>query len=610
MKTAFHVFRKDVRRLRFWLVLWLALVAAPLVLRAIPEMGFPFMFSRAMLATGVSLATVILFAVVITLVVHEDPATGSSAFWLTRPISPTSLWAAKLLFVFLVLVAPAAAVETIQLALTGIGAKLVALAIPEIVLEWSVWATAFLVLASITSSLAGMIPALLGGEALRGIAFLLVVVGTTMISRHILPDFHMMWIMTALRIVGQGFPDLATLRPGVGASQTLVRWTLGIACALAIARVQYGARRRGSSWGLIGATFILLGIVRVHWTWDLVGGTSPAIFEHAGLVRDETIHVTLDRHGSRDAGVVQRMKEGSPAAGTVRGLVSIAGVEPPNGGELRRLDGTLTFPDGHTLSLVAAGQGFGESIGWDPRAVQSLLGATRLVNLAQEEATTVAMTITSPSSGDLEKYAHSSGRLTATATVTMRAYRLAAELPLQPGATYRTGQGQAVMDALQCQNGDCAAMIRETHVSLLLAPSADHVVQRMLFFRVNPDVLYILRNRGRGEAFWPQRGTTFGFGWITRSRRDETTMVAQFRSSVAPSPPLPRLDGDWIAGADLVRIEATPVRDVVTQVEVPDFVIDGGSESSGAAAGMWEKSEALAFDVGRRSVLRAPHEID
>jgi len=586
MNTALHVFRKDARRFRSWLALWLALVAMPLVLRAIGPLGsFPFMFPSALLSTVVALATLLLFAILIVLVVHEDPATSSGAFWLTRPVSPTSMWAAKVLFVLVMLVVPVSAVETILLALAGIGTKLVALAIPEILLEWAVWATAVLVLASITSSLAGMIPSLLGAGALRAIAFLLVVTGTALLSRHGLPDFRMMWIMTAARVAGQSVPDLATLVPGIGASRTLVRWTLAIACALAIARVQYGSRHRGSAWALIGAAFILLAIVQVHWRWDLLQGRDfSAGFRPRASVQDGGIHVTLDRHGTRDAGMVQRAGEASPAAGTIRARMSIEGVDPPNGGELRRLDGSLTFADGRTFSIVATGRpGFGDDSDWDPHAVQAVLGASRLVNLAQEDVTTVPMTIMSAPSADLEKYAGASGRLKATAVVTVRAYRVVAELPLQPGATFGREQHQAVIGGFYCQNGDCAVMIRETHISLLLAPSENRLVQRMLFFRVNPDVLYILRNRGRGEAFWPQHGTTFGFGWITHSRLDETTMVANFRSSVTAGPPLPRLDGDWIAGADLVRVEATPVQEVMTQIEVPDFVIDGGPGSSADA---------------------------
>ena len=81
MNTALHVFRKDLRRFRSWLALWLVLVATPLVLHAVgPQASFPFMLSRAVLSTGATLATVVLFAVLIVLVVHEDPATNSGAF--------------------------------------------------------------------------------------------------------------------------------------------------------------------------------------------------------------------------------------------------------------------------------------------------------------------------------------------------------------------------------------------------------------------------------------------------------------------------------------------------------------------------------------------------
>jgi len=81
-------------------------------------------------------------------------------------------------------------------------------------------------------------------------------------------------------------------------------------------------------------------------------------------------------------------REASHAAGTIRERMSIEGVDPPNGGELRRLNGTLTFTDGHTVSIVAGGMpGFGDGSGWDARAVHALLGTSRLVNLAQEGVT-------------------------------------------------------------------------------------------------------------------------------------------------------------------------------------------------------------------------------
>src|SRR5262249_20940487 len=200
------------------------------------------------------------------------------------------------------------------LALAGIGTKLVVLAIPEILLEWAVWATAVLVLASITSSLAGMIPSLLGAGALRAIAFLLVVTATALLSQHGLPDFRMMWMLAAARVfAGQSFPDLAALVPGIGASRTLVRWMLAIACAVAIARVQYGSRHRGSAWALIGAAFVLLAIVQVHWRWDLLPRRDFSVgFRPRAWVQDGGIHVTLDRHGARDAGMVERGGEGSP----------------------------------------------------------------------------------------------------------------------------------------------------------------------------------------------------------------------------------------------------------------------------------------------------------
>src|SRR5207249_163110 len=140
---------------------------------------------------------------------------------------------------------------------------------------------ALVVLASVTTSLAGMIPALLAAVALRGAAFLLVVTAIKLLSRHTVPHYHMMWTFTALRMVDRGFPSVEDIRPGLGASLTLVCWTLAVACALAIARVQYGIRRRGATWASVAAAFVLITVVRGLWRWDFVGGKTPAIWAHA-----------------------------------------------------------------------------------------------------------------------------------------------------------------------------------------------------------------------------------------------------------------------------------------------------------------------------------------
>ena len=157
--------------------------------------------------------------------------------------------------------------------------------------------------------------------------------------------------------------------------------------------------------------------------------------------------------------------------------------------------------------------------------------------------------------------------------LTLKRYRVTGALPLRIGTRYDDGIVNAVLTSTQNQNGNLLVMFRETQVSLLLAPSPS-LNTRMLFFRFNPNVLYLLRNRRRGEAYWPQNGGTFGFGWPSRTRVDETIMVLSYQSASGSGPPLPRIDDDWLADADLVRIEAEAIGRTSKRVSVSGFTIE------------------------------------
>jgi hypothetical protein len=133
---------------------------------------------------------------------------------------------------------------------------------------------------------------------------------------------------------------------------------------------------------------------------------------------------------------------------------------------------------------------------------------------------------------------------------------------------------RALITSVQNQDGNCMVLFDETAISLR-SRRAERPSPRS---RVNPNILYVLRNRRRSEAVWPQNGTTVGFGWPSRTRVDETVIMSVYRSNVGSGPPLPRVDDAWLADADLLRIEAEPVGTVTRHVVESAFtipVVDG-----------------------------------
>lgn len=559
MSVASHVLGKDVRRHVLWLVAWLAVCAGPLAALGLPDDA---LMTRVAINTAAPAVRLALFLMLVQMVVHEDPLVDSTAFWLTRPIGGRALLGGKLLFVAVLLVLPAVAADVALIGVTGLASRQVWLAIPEIALEWTLWASAMFALASLTSTFRGVL-----GVALR-VAILWVVVGLA-------------WpfLVHAERFRTGTSPSLsvALLLPwdvdssgemaSFVASRTIAVSVLELVACVGTAAVLFFTRRIRLAWATIGLAIVAVVALSTEWRWNFFATTASAMPTAAGGAVGRDAALSIDLIG-RTSSWAQQAAGSDSNQRVLYGRIAVTGLEPPLAAGVQRLSGSLTFADG--TGFAAGGAGEGVMGIWSPTAVEALLDGARLVNLDQEHA--FARPIVMAPLADYRRHQGESGRLDVTATLTVARYRVAAALPLRPGARYEDGTVRAVISSVQNQDGNCLVWFRETQVSLLLAPSAS-VHRRMLFFRFNPDVLYVLRNRRRGEAFWPQNGMTFGFGWPTRTRVDEAAVMAMYRSKPESGPPLPPIDDAWLGGADLVRIDAEPVGTVERHLVDADFTI-------------------------------------
>lgn len=173
MNLTFHLVRKDFSRVRWILAIWYPILIASVVLDArielfvdgrgpAQEVGTP---SSAELdfAVVVLVGLLVIFfdllmrAAIVSKLVHDDATVGSTAFWLSRPITGGTLLASKALLLALAII-PADIV--VQLAATNhlSGSPSTS---PEVFLMPVISTAVFMMLAAVTSSLAGM--AVLGG---------------------------------------------------------------------------------------------------------------------------------------------------------------------------------------------------------------------------------------------------------------------------------------------------------------------------------------------------------------------------------------------------------------------------------------------------------------
>jgi hypothetical protein len=573
MTTAVHQLRKDVRRHARWLAVWAALCILPLGAFALPANAT---MAHAALAGIAPALRFVVFVVLTVLVVHEDPLVDSTAFWLTRPIGAGPLLASKLLFVGVLLLLPVVAVDVVYVTCAGVGTPYVLLAIPEIALDWTVWGTGVFALATLTTTLPGFLGA--------GFKVALLAVAAHWVVRMALhiAHAHSLGEALTLELFGLAGPMLGVLDPwrevpSLLASRTLATLALLTMVGLAVATLQYRSRRTRLTWGALTLGVLVVIGLRAVWAWDFVELPRPEPVVDAKAA--EMLRVSLDPTGRLESMSLGGGRGQATDKKTIYARARVEGTTPPVVPEIDRLDGWLTFDDGSRVPLAGRSAAYSVESTWNAIEVEKLL-AVRFVNIEQEGATDVP--VVSLASAEYARRAGTSGRLAGTALLVLRTYHVAAELPARPDAAYDHGTEHAVVTGVYNESGDCTVNVRETQVSLLLAPNP-HAYRRMYMFRFNPDVLYVLRNRARGEAFWPRFGASVGFGWPSRTRIEEIMAPSVYRSNIASNPPLPRIDDAWMADAEVVRIEADSVGMVTRPIEPSTFTIPG---DAGARAGV------------------------
>jgi ABC-type transport system involved in multi-copper enzyme maturation permease subunit len=131
MNLIIHLVKTDIRRSRALLLVWLLLLALQGMLGSFgmntANPGSQMFTS--MIAQLMPQLEMLLFFVFVAFVVLADPLVGTTGFWLTRPISRSTLLKSKALFAAVVLVLPAVIVEVAGFAVHRI-------ALPDIALLW------------------------------------------------------------------------------------------------------------------------------------------------------------------------------------------------------------------------------------------------------------------------------------------------------------------------------------------------------------------------------------------------------------------------------------------------------------------------------------------
>ncbi len=338
MNLTWHIIVKDLRRMRFNLAVWVALLVVKIALFQSlfsTAMADAEMFERRHIGLGLFavLEGLVAYLLTATLVLEDSP-TGSRVFWMTRPLSGGRLLVAKLFGAGLAFVILPVLVALPWWLACGLGGKGIAVA--------ALWAGGQQLLVIVP----GIVVAALTGQMGRFLGWTLA-------------------LLTALPLVGvimierQG----ASLWAGLGVTRLVLALSVGAITGIAAMLLQYRTRRseRSRVLALTGLGVAL--VVAIFWPRDLsawyhhqrlpaLAGTESITFALSGAA----LHPTKDE-GADKAGLWLRFKAAQVPVdlGLLKGRVEVEfrwadGSTLQRSGELGEY--TFGFPASHALNLV------------------------------------------------------------------------------------------------------------------------------------------------------------------------------------------------------------------------------------------------------------------
>ena len=246
MSLIWHIVRKDFRRLRWPLALWLLLPLGQMVLvtsasrTALNQVSFEGMGTWSMTWIGLTWSVGLILA---AWLVMEDGLVSTQAFWRTRPVHGARLLAAKMLgAVLLFSVLPVLVMIPLWLWF-GFSTRELGLAALELGLKQGIFTVAAFAVAGVTET---------AGQ------FLVRLIGTAVL------------VPLTLGYCAGVFDSRMGI-DGDGLAESRYRLVLGIFVLIPLVMVahQYLTRRRRRSYVLLGVGVSLMFAVRLGWQWDL-----------------------------------------------------------------------------------------------------------------------------------------------------------------------------------------------------------------------------------------------------------------------------------------------------------------------------------------------------
>jgi hypothetical protein len=535
MNLIVHQIAKDLRAVRWPLALWLAVLLGDGLVLALQLDRF-IVGSEAANRFSVLLKTVgyveLVFGWLIAVrIIHADPLDTTTAFWLTRPLSPGALLIGKLTSICVIFLLLPTAVATAVAAANGVaGVTLLHFAAEGLTVE-----VALLLPIAVMAAITRDLPRFALGLVVAAVVYAVV---------HFTAMLPFSWVV---RLSSQraGLVVVSGWLAAIGASVVGSLWLL----------VHQYVTRQTTRTMAIGAVAVIAVVgVGDFWPWSFwsptyfqPGGVNPRVFD-AAPVALEFDPASL-RSGDASQGEVE-----------VRGSYRAEGLPVGWVAHIRQGRGTLRFATAPDVA-VPTGEVFTPYLGSDVRrshvgdvvrAFEHALG-TRIIDAGPDDGRADARLLRLAGS-TYQRFLGVPAEFAGTVTMLARRAEAGPAIPLRAGAS---GTLDSVRITVVSVDGS-AIEVRDSRPSLF-------------FPWGEPEIHLALRNRRRGEAVLLSRHvsslTRFGFSTagLVVTRATTEAVNADAGRTLA--------DARWMADAELVMLSLEPVGTFEKRVRIDGFVL-------------------------------------
>lgn len=550
MNEILHIMRKDLRRLRWDIAAWCAVVASRVLLETkgadLALRGFGPQLAVGQLVMITAIIEVVLETLIVSRVVHDEPLVGRDAFWLTRPISRMRLFSEKLIVVGTLFVLLPIAANVVVAAAFGSHAPDLLPVMVVTLLNRALWLSLLMTVAVFTPSLMRYVVVIVGiiGAFAAAVAVTLAV---QMMSYDFLE-------------AETGASALPDPRREVAAEATL------IAVLLMVIGYLYRTRRLARAVALVVAGFTGVYLLTNWWPWSL----PPPLNAVAALAASETPAITATHVAADPPRVSDAFAFGArPAQRAVAVHIIVAGLPPDvevqTIGARSQLDlpgATLMTEERRAYAYLSFGNGRVS------RAVEGALGARLVGSRATDDDQWPA--VARVSEEEFAKYGRETGRLSATLDLVLARKVLVGTLPLSDGATIEFESSRLRI---------ARAVRRPTGATIFVRQSR---VEPLMSWPRYRQFTYVLWNRTRNEAVagdmadLTQSGMNLGpLGSVHSAPTAKGFHLDQYQLQFPAQAGIDRsaisLDPEWLADAELAILETVSAGIVTRPLEISAF---------------------------------------